>query len=465
MASIPSGSPTTPSSAHASLQVGASELVRLRWVAVAGQLITIAVVRFGLGIAIPLFPLSTLVAMTALSNVTLAAWVAGRRRGLRATRELQNDSRTEVLESQRGYQSQSWVLAFVLALDLVVLTSMLYYTGGVTNPFTVFYLVNLGLCAFVVESSLAWMLYGVASLGFAWLLFFHIDLPDLGISAERALHPSQYQFLGWGSFAAFLTCGSVIVHFSSRFHAELRRREQELRLADELRARSEKLEALGTLAAGAAHELATPLSTIAVVVKELERSLDQIETSAEVREDMSLIRREVDRCRLILDRMAGDAGQPSGETPRECSLRMLFDAVLDGLHDTSDVHIQLEDDGESRLLRLPIEATAQALRGLVRNGLDASPDGLSVVLSGTRETPSTIVIRVRDRGEGMAEGILQRVSEPFFTTKPPGSGMGLGVFLARTLIERLGGRLSYESAPLHGTVAIVELPVSEHLAE
>ena len=75
------------------------------------------------------------------------------------------------------------------------------------------------------------------------------------------------------------------------------------------------------------------------------------------------------------------------------------------------------------------------------------------------------MIRVRDRGEGMAEGILQRVSEPFFTTKPPGSGMGLGVFLARTLIERLGGRLSYESAPLHGTVAIVELPVSEHLAE
>lgn len=455
-----------PTSQDSSLQVSAPELVRLRWVAVIGQLVTVAGVRYFLDIQIPMLPLSVLIAATALSNVVFVAWVSSRRKFRQLELEKhRHEHRHEHRESELSLAregQQEWTMAMILTLDLILLTAMLYFTGGITNPFSVFYLVNLGLASFVVTRGLAWCLFGVAAIGYASLMFFHVEIPGVGLKAETAWSPSEFPVLGWGSFLAFLTCSSVIVHFSSRIHSELQRRESELRLADEKRARNEKLEALGTLAAGAAHELATPLSTIAVVVKELERSLAQTETSDEVRDDMSLIRREVDRCRRILDRMAGDAGQPSGEPLRICSIRQLLQNVVSGLSDLSEVHLQLHDDADAPVLRLPLEAMAQAIRGLVQNGLDASPKGLSVVVSASVEA-KRVSIRIRDRGAGMPETILKRISEPFFTTKPPGAGMGLGVFLARTLIERLGGTLSFESAPLHGTVAIVELPTSSSL--
>lgn len=439
-----------------SFQVSAPELVRLRWVAVSGQLATIVVVRYLLEIRIPLLPLSTLAVATALSNLVFAAWVSSRRKQIFEHGKAP-ELRVGIARASDSETDQEIVMAMVLGLDLVLLTAMLYFTGGITNPFAVFYLVNLGLASFVVGRLLAWSLFGVAALGYFLLLFFHIEMPGIGLNAETAWNPVDFPVLGWGSFAAFLTCSSVIVHFSSRFHSELRRREAELRSSDEKRARNEKLEALGTLAAGAAHELATPLSTIAVVVKELERSIALSEASEEAKDDMALIRKEVDRCRAILDRMAGEAGQPSGEPLRICSLRQLLQHVVDGLRDTSNVHLQLGSDADVPLLRVPLEAVAQALRGLVQNGIDASPSGLSVVIVG-KAHEDRVEIRIRDRGSGMPETILKRISEPFFTTKPPGLGMGLGVFLARTLIERLDGSLSFESAPLRGTVAIVELP-------
>ena len=224
---------------------------------------------------------------------------------------------------------------------------------------------------------------------------------------------------------------------------------------------SEKLEALATLAAGAAHELATPLSTIAVVARELERTLDRLSLSPDVQDDIVLIRREVDRCRTILDRMANDAGQPSGEPLRQCTVSTLLNKVIDGSVERTDVLMQVDPEMADAILSLPIEGIAQALRGLVRNAIDASPEGVSIVLAASRAPSGRVAIRVRDRGTGMTEAILQRVAEPFFTTKAPGAGMGLGVFLARTLVERLGGTLAFESAPHQGTVATVELPIVE----
>jgi len=434
-------------SAQASISglVGAAELVRLRWVAVIGQLVTVVVVRFGLGIELPMVPLSCLILLTAASNVTFAAWV-GRSRGA-----------IEGIDRAR----ERWVLAMILALDLTLLTAMLYFTGGVANPFALFYMVNLGLSASVVERRWAWGLFALTAVGYLLLLIAYVDLPVLRQTTDRpgpfgtSLPPIRH----WGSLAAFLACGAVIVHFSARVNRELRLREQALRDAGEQRARTEKLEALATLAAGAAHELATPLSTIAVVAKELDRTLGRLAADPSAREDMGLIRREVDRCRTILDRMASDAGQPSGEPLRISTVGHLLERVVAGLDGRNEVVTQFESGAESARLRLPIEGTAQALRGLVRNAIDASPSGLSIVLSAALVGPNMVALRVRDRGSGMTEAILQRVSEPFFTTKPPGAGMGLGVFLARTLVERLGGSLSFESAPHQGTVATVLLPL------
>ena len=240
-------------------------------------------------------------------------------------------------------------------------------------------------------------------------------------------------------------------------HLRLRHRAQESRSASERQAHHEKLEALATLAAGAAHELATPLSTIAIVANELEKALASNEEHSSVREDAKLIRREVDRCRRILDRMASDAGEPSGEPLRVHTVKELIAATLQEL-DEAAVHVECEADVESVRLRIPLQGLAQALRGLVRNALDASPAGVSVVLVAFRSDDS-VVMHIRDRGAGMDPITLQRVAEPFFTTKPPGRGMGLGVFLARTLVERLHGTVTYDSTRGQGTTVIVRLPL------
>lgn len=419
------------------------ELIRLRWVAVFGQWITILVTRLILQVEIPLLPLFLLVGLTAVSNAIFAAWAAGR-----------SDAEISAQENEG-----SLIPAMVLGLDLVMLTAMLYFSGGVSNPFFLFYLVNLGLSAFVVRRFWAWGLYGVAVLGFTSLLISSVEIealriPDRGRDILAVGHPT---LLHWGFLVSFATCGFVIVLFSCRLHQELRSREQESRNASERQAHHEKLEALATLAAGAAHELATPLSTIAIVATELEKALASNEEHSSVRDDAKLIRREVDRCRRILDRMASDAGEPSGEPLRVHTVKELIAATLQEL-DEAAVHVECEAAVESVRLRIPLQGLAQALRGLVRNALDASPEGVSVVLVAFRSDDS-VVMHIRDRGAGMDPITLQRVAEPFFTTKPPGRGMGLGVFLARTLVERLHGTVTYDSTRGQGTTVIVRLPL------
>ena len=155
--------------------------------------------------------------------------------------------------------------------------------------------------------------------------------------------------------------------------------------------------------------------------------------------------------------MASDAGEPSGEPLRAHTVKELIAATLQEL-DEAAVHVECEADVESVRLRIPLQGLAQALRGLVRNALDASPTGVSVVLVAFRSDDS-VVMHIRDRGAGMDPITLQRVAEPFFTTKPPGRGMGLGVFLARTLVERLHGTVTYDSTRGQGTTVIVRLPL------
>ena len=131
--------------------------------------------------------------------------------------------------------------------------------------------------------------------------------------------------------------------------------------------------------------------------------------------------------------------------------------VIAGLSDATRVRSQIPLELQNIMLTIPVRGLAQAIRGLVKNALDASPQGVSVLFEG-RVHAGELILSIRDRGQGMSEEVLRRLSEPFFTTKEPGEGMGLGVFLARNTIERLGGRLEVESAVQQGTQVNVHLP-------
>jgi two-component system sensor histidine kinase RegB len=176
-----------------------------------------------------------------------------------------------------------------------------------------------------------------------------------------------------------------------------------------------------------------------------------------VLEDVRLIRAEVGRCRTILDQMAGGVGKSAEQAVETISLAALLDEAVVGVRPAPKVEIDLDGTPGSTPLRLPPHAVAQALRGLITNAQDASPRDRPVrLIAGIAHR--ALRVEVVDRGEGMPPEVLERVGEPFYTTKPPGRGMGLGLFLARAVVERLGGALAIDSQPPNGTRVRVTIP-------
>lgn len=253
-----------------------------------------------------------------------------------------------------------------------------------------------------------------------------------------------------GAWVALGVASAFVVHFLQRINGALGERELELTEARGLAARQERLAALATMAAGAAHELSTPLGTVALAAKELERAL-----TGEYAADARLIREQVGRCRTILEQMAQGAGTV-GENMAVCAVAELVQDTLIGIRDTPSVICDVAREVAEGELCIPRRALSQALRSLVTNAQDASPATAAVVLAIWR-AGDDLVLAVRDRGSGIADAVKDRIGEPFFTTKAPGRGMGLGLFLARAVIEGVGGAMHINSTA-SGTEVRVRLP-------
>ncbi|MEM6674452.1 MAG: ATP-binding protein [Planctomycetota bacterium] len=418
-------------------------LIHLRWVAIAGQLITILVVRFGLGVEIPLVaPFAVLVVEFATNAALLGVLrqeVRRRQRDPEAAAERRTDSWLRLL--QLG----------VTVLDIALLTALLSLTGGTSNPFCSFLVVHVALAAVLLPIHLSVVAVAAVALGLVVLRLLHTDVPALEQSATLR---------GWGVVVSIGLTSLLTVFFVSRVVSAVVRRSEQLEAARERRERRRHLEALGTLAAGAAHELGTPLSTIAIVAKELELRLskaggvDDAATS-----DARLIRDEVARCRRILDRMSADAGGRAGEALVATPVHELADLIVGEMAAADRVAMIVKEAEGEAPLELPREGLATAVRAIVQNAIDASPPEADVTLEVRREDDA-LVILVGDEGVGMDEAQVERALEPFFTTKDVGLGMGLGLYLASSFIESLGGALEIESSPGIGTEVRVELPLA-----
>jgi two-component system sensor histidine kinase RegB len=273
--------------------------------------------------------------------------------------------------------------------------------------------------------------------------------PDSMFAGRRLQHV--------GLSVALIACGGVVTYFITRVTRELHQRESELRDAEQRRARSERLESLATLAAGAGHELASPLSTIAVIAKDLAKHLEGTNAPQSVLDDVTLIRSELDQCRRVLDSMASGSGQALGEAMQPVEISSLVFEVLDGVRRREHVIVTVPAEVSNCAVLVPLTGMSHAIRGIIRNALDASSFGEPVEFSTTCEN-KWAVLTVRDRGPGMPPEILSRAGDPFFTTKEPGQGMGLGLFLARNVIERIGGELRLASTPGTGTTVTIRLP-------
>jgi two-component system sensor histidine kinase RegB len=408
-------------------RIGLARLVPLRWLLLAGQILAVAVAATSPGIDLDVTRASACIAVTVISNLTLAFGVP--RRGI----------------PPRG------VVGGVLLLDTGVLTLLLQAGGGPSNPFSVLYLVHITLASLLLGTGWTLTITVMSILGFG-LLF---------LGGEHAHHMGE-EFSSHlrGMWLAFSLTAGLTAAFVLQLTEAIRKRDREIERIREHADRNDRLAALTTLAAGAAHELGSPLATIAVAAGELDRAVTRMpaDQAAAVRDDAKLILDQLARCREIIDQMTAAAGEVTGEAPERVSLERLVETVRASLrHDeTSRLLVELALE---TTVSVPYRALARAVSSLVRNAFDASPANGTVRLTVAAAGAGRLSITVVDEGEGMQPDTLARATDPFYTTKAPGHGMGMGLFLARALVERIGGSLTLASTPGRGTSASLDLPL------
>jgi two-component system sensor histidine kinase RegB len=423
-------------------------LIRVRWGAAVGQLATLLIADWTLGLALPLAPMFAIVAVAAATN-------------LAAARMLQRSP----ADGAERTVSSGLLAGSLLAIDTLLLTLSLHLTGGPQNPFSVFYLVYITLAAVVLGARWTWFLTVLAACSYGSLFLYLMTRPP-EVPGDHSTHIavglSHLQGMWW----AFLLAASLTAYFVVKLSSAIERRDRELALMREQALRNERLASLTTLAAGAAHELSTPLATIAVVTGEIERALEMASAGPALPDallsDARLIRAELRRCRAILDRMAAQAGETVGEMPTPVSVSAIVADALRALPPDEAARVRVDAPETVATITVPGRGVVTALVSLLRNAMDASEQSKAVTLAAAADN-GIVRLTVRDWGSGMAPDVLARAGEPFFSTKPAGAGMGLGLFLTRALAERLGGALRLESSPGSGTAATLELPESHRL--
>jgi two-component system, sensor histidine kinase RegB len=409
-------------------------LVMLRWLAIVGQSAAIFCVHFVLTYPVPLLQTVSLILLSAILNLCLTfRWRAG-----------------QLLRPLPA--------GLLLAYDIAQLAGLLYLTGGLQNPFSFLFLVPVTVSA--TSLPLAWTL-GLGAFAFALgtlLAFQHMPLP-WDPSAQLILPPTYVAGM-WTALAAATFFASV---YARRIAVEARQMSTALNAAELVLARAQRLSALDGLAAAAAHELGTPLATIALVAKELKREMPASTPHAE---DIELLISQTARCREILSKLA-NRDQVADEIFEKVKLTAMIEDLVAPLRG-SDVTIRIDaaphDGGKATLepvfRRNP--AITYGLGNLLENAIDFAATDVAVL---ARWNAMTVSITVTDDGPGFDQAIFDRLGDPFVTTRPGYDkvheseaetegriGMGLGLFIAKTLLERSGAAvvLANRTAPARG---------------
>jgi two-component system, sensor histidine kinase RegB len=413
------------------LEKGADHLRRLllmRWFAIAGWLAIVMAAQPLLDIVLPLAPMLAIVVLLAGFNL-----FTRRRLG-------------------RGGAVADGELFAQLCVDITALTLLLFFSGGGANPLVSLFLPSIAIAAVVLPGRFAWGVVCLSVAAYSLLVFWNVPLsvPD----AERAtrLHLA-------GMWLIFVASAALIAWFVARMAAAIRSRDLELAAAREEVLRNERVVALGSLAAGAAHELGTPLGTMAVLAGELERNP---ELDAAAREDLALLREQVEHCKGIITSLAARAGQTRAEGGAAIALDRWLEQTIERwrrLRPHAVAKVSLH--GTAPAPRVVGEATLeQALLNLFDNAADAG-DGRVDIEAGW--DAGRLSLEVRDHGPGFDESVLLAAGRAFITTRAEGTGIGL--FLAHAAVERLGGRIVLANRDGGGALTRVELPLENIRAE
>lgn len=400
------------------------QLFWLRNAVLATQGIAAVIAIYGVGIDLPLAPLAGVLAMMVAVNVATGIHLA------------------------RGGPVTEAKIAAQILFDLAALSALLFFSGGSTNPFTALYLLPLAFAAMTLPNRLLWIVVALSATCYGLLLFYHVPLTSVTDSHEKMMTVHVV-----GMWLTFLISAMLIAYFV----AGIRGRDALIADIREAALRDERILAIGTLAAGAAHELSTPLSTIAVLARELE---DEHAGNAALVADLSLLRRQVETCKHTIAHLLTAAGQQRLEDATVVSAPEFVKEVLAKwqlMRPLAHLENTLAcDEPEPWIVA---DATlSQALINILNNAADASPDHVEI---NTHWNSHEVIVDVRDRGQGLQGDALKNAGQAFFSTKAPESGRGLGLFLAHAVIERFGGSLRMHNRDGGGLSIQIVLPIAK----
>lgn len=416
-------------------------IVRLRWIAVAGQTAAVVGVYWGLGFDLPIGSCLLIIALSAWLNIFLRFRYPARERMPNA------------------------IAAATLGYDVLQLSALLYLTGGLQNPFAVLIIAPVTICASTQPPRTTIMLGALASVCVSALAFFQNPLP--WYPGETLEFPLIYIA---GVWAALVSGAVFFALYAWRIARETRMMSDALAVTETALLHEQKMSALDGLAAAAAHELGTPLGTISVVTKEM---LREVSEKSPLREDVELLRSQAERCREILSRLTRSSGAEDAVFSH-APLSHVLEEVVEP-HRTSGIDVTIkfapeqdkDTDGEE-----PIAArnpgVLYGLGNLVENAVEFADQKVAVE---ARWDLEHVWVSIADDGPGFAAPVMERLGEPYVTSRPAGGankkpidenfGLGLGFFIAKTLLERSGARLEFKNrkAPQTGAVVNVIWPL------
>lgn len=410
-----------PLTVESAARINLRWIVRLRWGAVAGQVITILLAGRFLRSPLPVTAMLGVCAALALANLGVHLWL------------------------ERGGRPTDRACALNLLADILALTALLALSGGTENPFALLYLVHITIGAVILPARFSMGLAAASVLAYSGMPL--LPAHPLALAGDASLVDLR------GRWIAFVVAAAFISTFSLRMSESLRRREEELDRARSDAEAGERLAALGTLAAGTAHELNTPLGTIQILAGELAAQLE-----GERRDEAAEIRRQVQRCKAIIGNMLAPRGGEDLEEPKEFEVAPVLEAAVRRWQEGRPgpkPQLSIGPDVVRARARLPVRSFERAIANLLDNAAQASARQVRVALG---RLDDLLELTVSDDGVGVPEPLLRRMGEPFFTTKEPGQGTGLGLYLARHVVERQGGEMRVESREGSGTRVTLSMP-------
>ncbi len=408
--------------------------IRLRWFAVAGQTATILLIYYGFRFPLSLGLCLSVILLSAALNIVLSL----------------TNPWSQLLLSRHAM--------LLLGYDILQLTALLYFTGGLQNPFAFLLVVPVAVSASTQPLAVTVVLTTL-DVGLATILArFHWPLP--WAHGEPPVLPFNYVL---GIWSALVCCIVFIAIYAWRIGQEARQMSQALTAAELVLAREQRLSALDGLAAAAAHQLGTPLSTIALIAKELER---EVASESPLREDITLLKTQTDRCREILSELSKSRREGDDDYFSQMPLHHLIEEVVAPLRmpgivvtvGLTQVAPSAKPAAEPIVPRNP--GLIHGLSYLVENAIEFAHESVTIHANYDHEQVRLCIV---DDGPGFLASVINRLGEPYVTSRPRGSrrdgetGMGLGFFIAKTLLERSGASIRAANRMPPSAGAMVEV--------